>query len=55
VLVEKYLARQRRRCPRTAVFGVEPIEPEKVAHQPFLRRRCLSKNKTVKFDYDETG
>lgn len=54
VLVEKYLAAAEK-VARTALFGVEPMKPEKVAHQPFCVADAFSKNRSVKFDYDETG
>jgi mono/diheme cytochrome c family protein len=53
-LAEKYLAAAER-IARTAVFGVGPLKPERVAHQPFFTADAFSKNKSVKFDYDETG
>jgi mono/diheme cytochrome c family protein len=53
-LVEKYLAAAEK-VARTALFGVEPLRPERVAHQPFFTADAFSKNKSVKFDYDETG
>src|SRR4029078_9760635 len=40
---------------RTAVFGAEPMKPERVAHQPVFTADAFSKNTSVKFDYDETG
>jgi mono/diheme cytochrome c family protein len=52
--VEKYLAAAEK-IARTALFGVEPLKPERVLHQPFFTADAFSKNKTVKFDYDETG
>lgn len=54
VLVEKYLAAAER-VARTAVFGVEPMLPERTAHQPWFTADAFSKNTAVKFDYDETG
>ncbi len=54
VLVEKYLAAAEK-VARTAVFGAEPMKPERVAHQPWFAADAFSKNKTVRFDYDETG
>ena len=54
VLVEKYLAAAEK-VARTAVFGVEPMKPERVAHQPLFTADAFSKNRGVKFDYDETG
>src|SRR5262245_29316304 len=53
-LVEKYLAAAEK-VARTAVFGVAPMKPERVAHQPYFTADAFSKNKTVKHDYDETG
>jgi hypothetical protein len=53
-LVEKYLVAAEK-VARTALFGVEPLKPERVAHQPFFTADAFSKNKSVKFDYDETG
>ncbi len=54
LLVEKYLAAAEK-VARTAVFGPEPMKPERVAHQPWFAADAFSKNKTVTFDYDETG
>ena len=54
VLVEKYLAAAEK-VARTAVFGAQPMKPERTAHQPFFTADAFSKNKTVKHDYDETG
>ncbi len=54
VLVEKYLAAAEK-AARTALFGAEPMQPQRVAHQPFFTADAFSKNMTVKFDYDETG
>jgi len=54
VLMEKYLAAAEK-VARTAVFGAEPMKPERVAHQPFFTADAFSKNTKVKFDYDETG
>ena len=54
VLMEKYLAAAEK-VARTAVFGVEPMKPERVVHQPFFTADAFSKNNEVKFDYDETG
>ena len=54
VLVEKYLAAAEK-VARTALFGAEPMKPERVAHQPFFTADAFSKNTSVKFDYDETG
>lgn len=53
-LMEKYLAAAEK-VARTAVFGVEPMQPERVSHEPYFTSDAFSKNKTVKFDYDETG
>lgn len=53
-LVEKYLAAAEK-VARTAIFGVEPMKLERVAHQPWFSADAFSKNKSVKFDYDETG
>jgi hypothetical protein len=54
LLVEKYLAAAEK-VARTAVFGPELMKPERVAHQPWFAADAFSKNKSVKFDYDETG
>jgi hypothetical protein len=54
VLMEKYLAAAEK-VARTAVFGPEPMQPERVAHQPFFTADAFSKNTKVKFEYDETG
>jgi hypothetical protein len=54
VLVEKYLAAAEK-VARTALFGAEPMKPERAAHQPFFTADAFSKNTSVKFDYDETG
>jgi hypothetical protein len=54
VLVEKYLAAAEK-VARTAVFGAEPMKPERVAHQPWFATDAFSKNRTVQFDYDESG
>jgi hypothetical protein len=54
VLIEKYLA-SAERVSRTALFGAEPMKPERVPHQPFFTADAFSKNTSVKFDYDETG
>jgi hypothetical protein len=54
LLAEKYLAAAEK-VARTAVFGAEPMKPERVAHQPWFAADAFSKNKTVQFDYDETG
>jgi hypothetical protein len=53
-LVEKYLAAAEK-VARTALFGVEPLKPERVAHQPFFGADAFSKDQSVKSDYDETG
>jgi len=53
-LVEKYLSAAET-VARTAVFGVEPMEPQRVSHQPWFTGDAFSKNKTPKFVYDETG
>jgi hypothetical protein len=54
VLVEKYLAAAEK-VARMAVFGVEPMKPERVAHQPYFTADAFSKNTAVKFEYDESG
>ncbi|HEY7156469.1 MAG TPA: DUF1592 domain-containing protein [Gemmataceae bacterium] len=54
VFVEKYWAAAEK-VARTAVFGAEPMKPERVAHQPWFAADAFSKNKTVQFDYDESG
>ena len=54
VLMEKYLAAAEK-VARTAVFGAEPMKPERVAHQPFFTADAFSKNTKVQFAYDETG
>jgi hypothetical protein len=54
LLVEKYL-KAAEKVARTAVFGAEPIKPERVQHQPWFASDAFSKNKTVPFDYDESG
>jgi hypothetical protein len=54
VLVERYVAAAEK-VARAALFGVEPLKPERVAHQPYFIADAFSKNKSVKFDYDETG
>jgi hypothetical protein len=54
VLVEKYVTAAEK-VARTAVFGPEPMKPERVNHQPWFAADAFSKNKSVKFDYDETG
>jgi mono/diheme cytochrome c family protein len=54
VLVEKYLAATEK-IARTALFGREPMKPERTAHQPFFTADAFSKNTKVKFEYDETG
>jgi hypothetical protein len=53
-LMEKYLAAAEK-VARTALFGVGPMKPERVAHQPWFSADAFSTNKAVKFDYDETG
>jgi hypothetical protein len=53
-LMEKYLAAAEK-VARTAVFGVEPMKPERTAHQPYFTADAFSKNKQPKLDYDETG
>src|SRR5207249_220628 len=45
-LLEKYLAAAEK-VARTAVFGVEPMKVERVAHQPYFTADAFSKNKTV--------
>src|SRR5579871_3247450 len=54
VLMEKYLTAAEK-VARTAVFGSDPMEPERTAHQPFFTADAFSKNTNVKFDYYETG
>jgi mono/diheme cytochrome c family protein len=54
VLMEKYLAAAER-VARTAVFGVAPMNPERVVHEPWFAADAFSRNTEVKFDYDETG
>jgi hypothetical protein len=54
VLVEKYLA-SAEKVARTALFGVAPMKPERVAHQPYFTADAFSRNTSVRFDYDETG
>jgi hypothetical protein len=54
VVMEKYLA-SAEKVARAAVFGVEPLKPERVVHEPFCAADAFSKNAEVKFDYDETG
>lgn len=54
VLMEKYLAAAEK-VARTAVFGVAPMKPERVVHEPWFAADAFSKNSEVKFDYDETG
>jgi hypothetical protein len=54
LLVEKYLAAAEK-VARTAVFGPAPMKPERVAHQPWFAADAFSKNRAVKFDYDESG
>ena len=53
-LAEKYLAAAEK-VARTAIFGVEPLQPGRQSHQPYFTADAFSKNKAVKFDYDETG
>jgi mono/diheme cytochrome c family protein len=53
-LVEKYLTAAEK-VARTALFGVGPLKPERVLHQPFFTADAFSKNKSVQFEYDETG
>ncbi len=53
-LVEKYLAAAEK-VARTALFGAEPLKPERWFHQPYFTADAFSKNKSVKHDYDETG
>jgi mono/diheme cytochrome c family protein len=53
-LVEKYLAAAEK-VARTALFGVEALRPERVLHQPFFTADAFSKNKSVQFEYDDTG
>jgi mono/diheme cytochrome c family protein len=53
-LAEKYLAAAEK-VARTAVFGVGPLKPERTPHQPFFTADAFSKNRSVLFDYDETG
>ncbi len=54
LLAEKYLAAAEK-VARAAVFGPEPLKAERIAHQPWFASDAFSKNKSVKFDYDETG
>jgi hypothetical protein len=54
VLMEQYLAAAEK-VARTAVFGVAPLKPERVVHQPWFAADAFSRNNQVKFDYDETG
>jgi hypothetical protein len=54
VLTEKYLAAAEK-VARTAVFGVAPMKPERVVHEPWFAADAFSRNNEVKFDYDETG
>lgn len=54
VLMEKYLAAAEK-VARTAVFGAEPMQPERVAHQPYFTANAFSKNTKVPVAYDETG
>ena len=53
-LCDDYLAAAEK-LARTAVFGAEPMKPERMAHQPWFASDAFSKNKSVQFDYDETG
>ncbi len=53
-LAEKYLAAAEK-VARTALFGVEPMQPSRTSHQPYFTADAFSKNRSVKFDYDETG
>jgi hypothetical protein len=53
-LAEKYLAAAEK-VARTAVFGVGPLKPERTPHQPFFTADAFSRNRSVLFDYDETG
>jgi mono/diheme cytochrome c family protein len=53
-LAEKYVAAAEK-VARTAVFGVGLIKPERTPHQPFFTADAFSKNRSVLFDYDETG
>ena len=53
-LVDKYLTAAEK-AARTALFGVAPLKPERMAHQPFFTADAFSKNQAVKFDYDATG
>src|SRR5436305_4798254 len=53
-LAEQYLAAAGK-VARAAVFGVGPLKPERVAHQPYFTADAFSKNRSVQFDYDETG
>jgi mono/diheme cytochrome c family protein len=53
-LMEKYLTAAER-VARTALFGPEAMKPERTPHQPFFTADAFSTNKSVKFDYDETG
>lgn len=53
-LAEKYLVAAEK-VAHTALFGVEPMKPERTYHQPFFTADAFSKNKSVKLDYDETG
>lgn len=54
VLLEKYLAAAER-VARAAVFGVERMKPERVAHEPFCPADAFSRNTSVPSEYDETG
>jgi hypothetical protein len=53
-LMEKYLSAAEK-VARTAVFGVEPMQPQRTSHEPFFVADAFSKNTAVKFDYDQTG
>jgi Protein of unknown function (DUF1587) len=53
-LMEKYLSAAEK-VARTAVFGTEAVQPERVPHEPFFTADAFSRNTKVKFDYDETG
>jgi hypothetical protein len=54
VLMEKYLSAAEK-VARAAVFGIEPMSPERTVHEPWFAADAFSKNNEVKFDYDETG
>ena len=53
-LAEKYVAAAEK-VARTALFGVEPMQPSRTEHQPYFTADAFSKNRSVKFVYDETG